>query len=54
MLISRELVDENMSTTDARDEETEDEAQGNIDRAVQEALDLDFASFQEVKEAFRS
>ena len=43
-----------MNTTEARDEKTEEEVQENIDRAVEEALDLDFASFQEVREAFQS
>ncbi|WP_274380507.1 hypothetical protein [Halorussus amylolyticus] len=43
-----------MSKTEVRDEEVEDEAQESIDRAIDEALDLDFASLQEVKEAFRS
>lgn len=53
-LINREINDVSMSTTEARDEKTEDEGQENIDRAVEEALNLDFASFQEVREAFQS
>lgn len=40
-----------MSGIEVRDEDTE--AQEEIDRAVEEALDLNFASFEEVKEAFR-
>lgn len=52
-LISRGPIGGHMSTLDARDEESEDEPEDTIDRAVEEALDLDFASFQEAKEAFR-
>lgn len=40
-----------MSGIEVRDEKPE--VQEDIDRAVEEALDLDFASFEEVKEAFR-
>lgn len=43
-----------MSRTETQNEETEDEGQETVDRAVEEALDLDFASLEEVKEAFRS
>lgn len=43
-----------MSGIETRDEGADDDAQEAIDRAVEEALDLDFASIEEVKEAFRS
>ena len=43
-----------MSRTEVGNKETEDEGHGTIDRAVEEALDLDFASFEDVKSAFRS
>ena len=54
MPISWELISEDMSEMEAQDENAEDEAQKGIDRAVEEALDLDFASFEDTKEAFRS
>ena len=53
MLISWELISEGMSGIEAQDEDVEDETQEDIDRAVEEALDLDFASFEDVKEAFQ-
>jgi superoxide dismutase len=43
-----------MSKTEAPNEKPEDESGESTDRAVEEALDLDFASLEEVKEAFRS
>lgn len=53
-LISDGISNVSMSSMEAREEKTEAEAQENIDRAVEEALDLDFTSFREVKEAFQS
>lgn len=41
-----------MSGTSAWEEKTEEEVQENIDQAVEDAIDLDFASLEEVKEAF--
>ncbi|WP_256504298.1 hypothetical protein [Halorussus salilacus] len=41
-------------SVEVRDEDTEDEAQENIDRAIEEALDFEFTSAQEVREAFQS
>lgn len=35
------------------DTKSEEEVQENIDQAVEDATDLDFATLEEVKEAFR-
>lgn len=52
ILIRPEGMSEYMSGTSAWDEKTEEEVQENIDQAVEDAIDLDFASFEEVKQAF--
>ena len=41
-----------MSSTPGWENKTEDEVQKNIDQAVEDALNFDFATFDEVKKAF--
>lgn len=53
-LIKRESDTKRMSETEIQSKEIEGEGQEGTDRGVKEALDLDFTSFEEVKEAFRS
>jgi hypothetical protein len=43
-----------MSETEIQSKEIEGEGQEATDQAVEEALDFDITSFEEVKEAFRS
>lgn len=43
-----------MTGIEARSGKTEDEDQEDMDDSLTEALELDFASLEEVKEAFRS
>jgi hypothetical protein len=53
-LIKRESHNNRMSETEIQSKEIEGEGQEATDQAVEEALDFDFTSFEEVKEAFRS
>jgi len=41
-----------MSGTSAWENKTEEEVQENIDQAVEDAVNFDFATFDEVKKAF--
>lgn len=43
-----------MSDAASEDGKSEEEVQENIDRAVEDVKDLDFATLEDVEEAFRS
>lgn len=52
ILITLRFIYVDMSGTSAWENKTEEEVQENIDQAVEDAVNFDFATFDEVKKAF--